>query len=196
MAAGVLIALAVAVTALFLLLRPKSEATAGSSAGPLPGVLTGTAPWPNNTADLSARLDRLALGAEGTAQHIHPHLDIFVNGQQLPIPADIGLTGSLGSPLHTHDATGVIHVESASANRLFNLGQFFGVWGVRFTPTCIGGYCASGDQTIRVFVDGTPFNGDPRSVVLKDQEQIVLTFGTKAQVPDPLPTYDFSSLQP
>jgi len=49
----------------------------------LPGILTGPAPWPANTEDLTARLAAIglpALAAEGTALHIHQHLDLYVNG--------------------------------------------------------------------------------------------------------------------
>src|SRR5262245_29031219 len=58
------------------------------------------------------------LPQEGQVVHIHPHLTIMVNGQQQTIPALIGINvdgrGNPTSflPLHTHDATGTIHVES------------------------------------------------------------------------------------
>jgi hypothetical protein len=177
--------------ALFLLLRPETE----SKAEGLPGLLASAAPWEANTTDLTGRLNRLGLGQEGVALHIHPHLSIFVSGQEIPIPANIGLTSSLGAPLHTHDVTGVVHVESTDPNRVFTLGEFFDVWGVRFTPTCLGGYCDDGDRRIRMFVDGSAYRSDPRALTLADHEQIVLTYGTPAQVPDPLPEFDFSGLQ-
>jgi hypothetical protein len=45
--------------------------------------------------------------------HIHAHLDVFKNGQTNPIPPN---TGTIPNQciywLHTHDDTGVIHVES------------------------------------------------------------------------------------
>ena len=107
-----------------------------ASAG-LPGALVGPAPWPANTAELRPRLTALGLptlGHEGTALHIHQHIDVFVNGRRVMVPAGIGIdpAGRFISPLHTHDTTGVIHVESPSVKPFF-LGQFLGVWGVRFT---------------------------------------------------------------
>ena len=62
--------------------------------------------------------------------HWHPHLSIIVGGTPVVIPAGIGL-GAVESPIHTHDASGTIHLEFSGvvhANELA-LGQFFKVWG-------------------------------------------------------------------
>ena len=92
--------------------------------------------------------------------------------------------------LHTHDTSGIIHVESP-VQRAYTLGQFFDVWGVRFSSTCIGGYCTSGNKLVRVFLSGKPYAGDPRGLLLKQHEEIVVTYGTKAELPTPIPS-DYS----
>jgi hypothetical protein len=159
----------------------------------LPGILKGPAPWPANTDDLEARLSALglpALSAEGTELHIHQHLDLYVNGTKQVVPAQIGIVTSpqvVFSPLHTHDTSGIIHVESPTV-RTFTLGEFFDVWGVRLTPTCIGGYCTQGDRSLRVYVDGQLATGDPTTLELFAHEEIVVTYGTKAELPDPIPS--------
>jgi len=61
------------------------------------------------------------------------------------------------------------------------------VWGVKFTANCIGGYCAKGASQIRVYVNGKQVTGDPRSIVLTQHEDIVVTYGTTAQLPSPIP---------
>jgi hypothetical protein len=106
----------------------------------LPGILTGPPPWQANTDALRPRLQAIglpALSSQGTALHIHQHLDLYVAGKRVTIPADIGIvqtaSGVLFSPIHTHDTSGIIHVESPTV-RPFTLGEFFDVWGVRFTP--------------------------------------------------------------
>jgi hypothetical protein len=159
--------------------------------GGLPGELAGPAPWPRNVVELRHRLAVLglpALGAEGTALHTHQHLDVFVNGRRITVPAGIGIdaAGRFISPLHTHDSSGVVHVESPTV-QAFTLGQFFGVWGVRFTPGCLGDYCETGGSRLWVFSDGTPVKGDPRLVPLEEHEEIVVAFGTRAQLPRPIP---------
>jgi hypothetical protein len=162
----------------------------------LPGELTGPAPWPRNVARLRERLAALGLSAlsrEGTALHTHQHLDLFVDGRRVVVPAGIGIgaDGSFISPLHTHDATGVIHVESPNV-RTFSLGQFFGVWGVRFTPRCLGGYCAAAGKRVWVYVDGRLVRSDPRRVVLAEHEEILVALGTSTQLPRPiLRSYSF-----
>jgi hypothetical protein len=167
-------------------------------AGTLPGELRGPAPWTPNVGALRERLTALglpALGQEGTALHIHQHLDVFVNGRRVPVPAGIGIDAAGGfiSPLHTHDATGVVHVESPAVEP-FTLGQLFGVWGVRFTRSCLGGYCAGGGKRLWVYVDGRLVRSDPRFVLLGEHEEIVVAFGTRAQLPRPVPaTYAIPS---
>ena len=71
--------------------------------------------------------------------HIHQHLDIYVNGKKVTVPALVGIdtAGQFLTQLHTHDTTGILHVESPT-KRSFRLGEFFGEWGVRLTSTCLG----------------------------------------------------------
>ena len=164
----------------------------------LSGELVGRAPWPRNIAGLRARLNALglpALAQEGTALHIHQHLDLYVDGRRATVPAGIGIDELEGfiSPLHTHDESGVIHVESPDV-RTFTLGEFFDVWGLRLTPRCLGGYCATGSKVLRVFVDGKHFSGDPRSLPLAEHEEIVVAYGSRAQLPRPMPAqFDFAA---
>ena len=83
----------------------------------LAGLQTGPAPWGANTADLAHRLQAIGVPPlspmEGTAVHIHQHLDLYVDGHKVVVPAGIGIDPAVGyAPLHTHDPSGVIHVES------------------------------------------------------------------------------------
>jgi len=65
--------------------------------------------------------------------HVHTHLSIFLDGVALALPGEVGIvtltpTTECHYPLHTHDATGLVHAH-ATAQTLFTLGQFFAVWG-------------------------------------------------------------------
>jgi hypothetical protein len=175
----------------FFVMRPKTQT------GPLPGIIEDRAPWPANTAQVGDRLSRLGLPAAGGALHIHANLQIFVAGIQEPVPADIGLASGVESPLHTHDASGVIHIESADPSFRPTLGEFFDVWGVRMSSTCLGGYCDAGDRQLRAYVNGEEVTGDPRSIRLQDHDVVVVTFGASTEQPKPIPsTYDWSTLVP
>jgi hypothetical protein len=161
----------------------------------LPGELRTEPPWGSNTERLAERLDVLDLPDAGDVQHEHANLRIFVHGEPVTVPVDIGLDGDLHAPLRTHDELGTIHVESAE-RRAFTLGDFFDVWGVRLTDRCLGGSCVGGDDQLRAFVGGTPIGGNLRELALSDQAVIVLAFGTSDELPDPIPTtFDFGSVQ-
>jgi hypothetical protein len=174
----------------------KNGTTSPTPTASLPGEQTGTAPWTNGLDTLQQRLPFLHLPtiANPLALHWHAHLDVFVNGNRVTVPAEIGFGGTIATSLHTHDDTGVIHMETNDPNGTFTLGEFFDVWGVRLTPGCVGGYCSNGTDTIRMFVNGTAYHGDPRTLTLKDHMEIVLMYGTQSQVPKPLPTFDWSKL--
>jgi len=150
----------------------------------LPGAQTGPAPWLPEIDNLLSRLKAInlpALYAEGDALHIHQHLDIFIHDKAVTVPAGIGINpvARFISPLHTHDVSGIIHVES-DVVRDFTLGQFFDVWGVRFSKDCLGGYCAKGADTLRVFVNGNAVSGDPRNLVLREHQEIAVVYGPRS----------------
>lgn len=158
---------------------------------------TGYYPWGRQENTLKQRLEANGLEvltSEGTVLHTHQHLDLFLNGRNMPIPADIGINEgeNIISPLHTHDGTGIIHVESPTV-RKFTLGQFFDVWGVRFADECLGGYCADSEgNTLAVYVNGEKTDTDFRDIELTPHQEIVIAFGLPSQLPNPAPSsYQF-----
>lgn len=176
----------------------RQQATkANNNQDNLPGLLTGDAPWGRNTDKLKARLEAIGLPAlprEAVDFHIHQHLDIYVNGKPVEVPPEIGINEQEGfiSELHTHDTRGVIHVESPQKQDFF-LGQFMDIWGVRFDRNQLGGYAASGDKKLRVYVNGQPFGGDPRQLKLEGRQEIAIVYGTDAEIPNPVPaTFAFT----
>jgi hypothetical protein len=146
----------------------------------LAGLQTGPAPWNPGLDTLPDRLDPVgvtALTTEGQVLHIHQHLDVFVNGKRQPVPQGIGIyDGQFLTELHTHDPTGIMHVESPVAKH-FDLGQFFGVWGVRLNGDCIGGYCRQVTPWT-VYVNGQPYTGNPAELVLREHQEIAFVIGT------------------
>src|ERR1700694_713505 len=132
----------------------------GSTSGPPPPP--GVTLWgaPTNPLELAVNAGLQPEIKETLIFHVHAHLDVFVDGSSVVVPAGIGINitdpavrhgvwngeptygGIAGcaqpciSPLHTHYVSGVIHTESATStpNRL---GQFFTEWGVTLTATCV-----------------------------------------------------------
>ena len=64
---------------------------------------------------------------------------VHVDGKSVTIPDDVGRNegGGYLTVIHTHDSSGIVHIEAPKGPH-YNLGQVFDVWGVRFTPTCLG----------------------------------------------------------
>ena len=163
----------------------------------LPGILQTPPPWDNNLAQANERLAALGLPElSDTVLHHHVRLWIYVDGQPVVVPMEVGYNQALQvfSPLHTHDATGLVHVESADPNFQPVLAQFMDVWGVYFTQTCLGDACNDGDRQLRVFLNGQEYTGDPTLLPLTDQAAVVITMGTTDQLPDPMPdSFTFGS---
>lgn len=104
----------------------------------------------------------------GLGMHIHPQLQITQDGQPVMIPANIGIEPTCMRPIHTHDVSGMIHLEFPVQHD-FTLGEFFKVWG---QPLHKDGY------NLTMTVDGQA-NNDGEKLVLKDHQQIVLTYTKK-----------------
>jgi hypothetical protein len=108
--------------------------------------------------------------------HLHQHLNVTADGARLTIPKNIGIDAPLYkdhslsryglqglAPLHTHDDSGTIHVES-NANRNYTLGEFLNIW---------GGLDLNG-KTVKATVNGSKPVSDFRNLILRDGEQIAL----------------------
>jgi hypothetical protein len=178
-----------------------TAATAGASAPTKTGTLTGvkgpetipieagTVLAPDTTSSTGATTDGIACNAgEGTAEHIHTHLSVYVNGTMRPIPLGIGIvqpevetqdvnTAMAGASkcfywLHVHAQDGIIHVEAPTKNP-YTLGQFFAVWGQKLSSTTVAG--ATGKQT--VYVNGKIVTGDPTDIQLASHEDIQIDVG-------------------
>ena len=118
-------------------------------------------------------------------------LDIFVNGFSYLVPAGIGIK----PPdciywLHTHDISGIIHVESPD-NRTFTLGQFFDIWGKKFNNSQIFDFMVdkSANKTLAVYINGTEAaNLQYRNIPIVNHEDITIIYGTP---PPEIPPYEF-----
>ncbi|MEY9852233.1 hypothetical protein ABH923_001911 [Leifsonia sp. EB41] len=179
------LAVAGIVTAVVLNGQPSSTSAASSSSSSA-SAGTWAAPADVEGAVRSAGLQMLT--AEGTALHIHQHLSVTVDGASVAVPALIGIDEAQQriSPIHTHDTSGIIHVESAEV-RTFTLAEVFDEWGQKLGPGQVGTYRDGVDgQTVTVFVNGKPFTGDPRTIALTSHEDIdfvVAKKGTTATAP-------------
>jgi hypothetical protein len=182
-----------------------------SSSGP-PAQGDSIWPLPGNPLELTVSAGLQPEPKETLHFHVHAHLDVFIDGRDVLVPAGVGINisdpnvqhgqwngnptfgGISGcaqpciSPLHTHDASGVIHTESATSipNRL---GQFFTEWGVTLSDTCVGQYCGPA-TAIAVYVNGERYSGNPASIPLTDRKEVAVVIGTAPkQIPNEFPSW-------
>ncbi len=117
--------------------------------------------------------------SEGTYDHVHPYLQIWIDGKNVTIPAEAGILnqGTCTEPIHTHDSSGVLHLELSQfqAGQNWTLADFFSIWKfscsqqasscptvngstvpVEFSQTGILGYKADATHSVVLLVDGTP----------------------------------------
>ena len=127
-----------------------------------------------------AQMDPMAI-------HLHPELNIAMDNKSLTVPSNIGINSSLWSdhsldkygmqampemgmssmaPLHTHDDSGIIHVES-SINRNYTLGEFLNVWGLKLD-----------DKIVKATVDNKSIT-NLENIALRDGEKINLDIKDK-----------------
>ncbi|MDQ1393865.1 MAG: hypothetical protein QOF30_2842 [Acidimicrobiaceae bacterium] len=146
-----------------------------------------TANYPNAIDGIKCEVN------EQLVYHIHSHLTIFVNGQSRQIPYGIGMApplqyntsngtyvngGQCFYWLHTHAADGVIHIESPTQTA-YTLGQFFDMWGQALKAGQVGPALGP----LKMYVDGKPYTGDPRTITLGAHSQIQLDVGSPAPGP-------------
>lgn len=137
------------------------------------GALTQPATQPRELSISGIRCDSL----EQTTYHVHTLLEIYADGEKRTIPRNIGIIqGVCLYWLHTHDETGVIHIEAPSRGR-YTLGQFFDIWGQPLTSEKVWDMDLTGGKRLRVYVDGEPYAGDPRGIELLDGRVIALDVG-------------------
>jgi hypothetical protein len=159
-------------------------------------------PAPPNPMQLTRKAGLTPETHEFVLLHIHSHLDVFVDGKKVVVPAGIGIdihnkavhrfanpqNGSTDygginppcskpciSPLHTHSIDGILHTE-AKKDQFNRLGQFFTEWGRKLPAKA------------KVYVDGKRVKGDPRAIQLKDRLEIAIVVGKPpAKIPSKFP---------
>ena len=105
--------------------------------------------------------------------HIHSELKIIIDGEEQLIPANIGVLSGILRPVHTHDASGEIHMEGP-CQRDFKVGEFFQVWGRPFNEQCIFDKCTDKGQ-LSIIVNGQQ-NNQFENYVMKDDDNILIEY--------------------
>lgn len=147
--------------------------------------------------------------------HIHAHVSLLINGKRLAVPDAIGLhyptaenNGMTNATicyyhLHTHDATGLIHIE-APVKTTFTLAQLFAVWGQPLSSTNVAGHAGS----VKAFIATAkspgwaqqtgpyiPYAGNLQQLPFTSHQEIVLEVGPTFVYPPNIPAIVFPTYQ-
>lgn len=115
--------------------------------------------------------------------HVHAHLSIFLDGEALAVPGEVGMvslspTTECHYPIHTHDASGVVHTH-ATMQTFFTLGEFFDIWGEPLQRDNIAGL-AGLPVVVYVTDDGVvrEYTGELANLQLLSHREITIQVGT------------------
>jgi hypothetical protein len=139
--------------------------------------------WPDPRTDGTPRAGFNCVVNPPQTVSYFAHLSIMVNNELQAIPNRLGAAPAGGThcfyPIHTDDASGRIHVVSATAGT-FTLGQLFQIWGQPLSNTNVAG--VSG-LPVEVFVtdNGTVVKveeADWANIELRSHREITIELGT------------------
>ena len=138
-----------------------------------------------STADDPDPIAQKCLDHSGLARHDHSNLNIYINGVENAIPSSVGINtevcnqeGGNMHAVHTHDASGKLHIES-NEDIDIPIGVFFDIWGIHFNETGIFDYRVNSTHELVMTVDGVT-NYDFDNYLLVDGKEIALVYQERA----------------
>lgn len=126
----------------------------------------------DNSATSIQTIDQIGCDSmEYSVFHIHAHIDIFVNGQPIIVPASIGIKDNTCLYwLHTHKADGIIHIE-APKPRDFSLGEFLDIW-----KSTNNGLPPANENPV-IYINGQVVTTILKDTLFNAHDEIVLAYG-------------------
>ena len=160
----------------------------GPEQSPVPRVW----PLPADPAAAAAKAGLPMLNREMLEVHYHAHLDVNVRGVSIVVPAGIGIDPAKQAitPLHTHDPSGIVHIESAE-NIPFTLGQLFTEWGQPLSATRAGPVTAANGEQVRLYRNGKQVPGNPADYRFVAHDELFVWLGPANQQPQVPSSYNF-----
>lgn len=121
---------------------------------------------------------------EQTFYHIHAHVTIYINGQPVSVPQGVGIATDQSCLywLHTHDSSGVIHIE-APKKVSPTLGNFLDIWGQKFQQQGFHNELALSSGWT-VYVNGKQVNSNFNQLVLQPHMVITIAYNSPHITPD------------
>ena len=143
--------------------------------------------WPAWNHSGTAAVDGVGC-AQSETYHTHALLTVYRNGVRLALPDSIGRGSGCNYEMHTHDGSGVLHIET-DVPRTFTLGQFLSLWGQGIGAASVLGLPGPARYYLIKDEKLTPVTTDPSALPLAGHTEIVVIVGTP---PAALPRYDWA----
>lgn len=144
--------------------------------------------WPAWSHTGTAAVDGVGC-ARNENYHIHSLLTVYRNGVRLALPDSIGRGSGCNYEMHTHDGSGILHIETDVA-KTFTLGQFLALWGQSINATSVLGLAGPARYYVIENETLTPVATDPNAIPLANHKEIVIIVGTP---PAALKRYDWAN---
>lgn len=97
------------------------------------------------------------------------HIELFANRRVIIVPPRVGVRSArCRARLWTVDPTGIVNFEHPA-----RLGDLFSVWGRVLNTRRLLSFRGG----VRLYVNGVRRRGDPRTLALRDRDEIVLEVG-------------------
>jgi hypothetical protein len=178
---------AVVVLLIALLIIHAATGSGGGSGTNNGPTITGTGSY-TTPVDGTPRDTMSCLPSEGLVIHIHMYLELYVNGQQVQVPANTGIIQPQNGntcfyPLHVHAGEPNIIHEESPMQATYTLGAFFDVWGQPLSKTQVMQNTADATHSLvfEVFdANGklTRYTGNPLSLPLHAHDTIVILYNS------------------
>ena len=113
--------------------------------------------------------------------HTHSTLSIFIDGDEISIPQNIGIQDSECPDgmrgIHTHDDTGRLHIETPSQIDA-PVGAFFNIWGETFNSEQIFDNVANSSKEVVMLVNDV-INDEFENYIMLDGDKIEIFYQEK-----------------
>ncbi|HEY5006310.1 MAG TPA: hypothetical protein VII61_24325 [Ktedonobacteraceae bacterium] len=182
--AGIIVGVVLIVAINFFTGLANRNSSGATATQPSPTAASASTPTSvSDQSSLAPAVDGVLCNlSEQLAYHIHAHLSIYISGKAVPVSESIGITSSCIYWLHTHDTSGIIHIESPT-QKTYTLGNFLDLWQQQFSQLQ---YPAQLDQSTgwQVYVNGKLYADSFRSIPLNVHTLITLAYQSPGVKPD------------
>jgi len=127
-------------------------------------------------------IEETCLGSHSSGiSHTHSTLSIFIDGDEISIPQNIGIQDSECPDgmrgIHTHDDTGRLHIETPSQIDA-PVGAFFNIWGETFNSEQIFDNVANSSKEVVMRVNGV-INDEFENYIMLDGDNVEIFYQEK-----------------